>query len=88
MKDSITFQEALDILGIRKYEERIWNSSSTGELFFIADYVALAEIGADWVWFPEFFEGMVAYAEENWERPESVFQHVLSFLKDTYNENL
>lgn len=75
---SMSFHDALGILGIEDYAERIWKSNSHGELFHLIDYVVLAEIlkdgGAEW--FRPWFEGVVSVAEENWERPESVFQHI------------
>lgn len=69
-----------DILGIPEYEERIFNSNSRGELFYLLYYsYAAADVEAGKVTQEEFktaFKKAVAFAEENWERPESVFQHM------------
>ena len=71
------FKEALQKLGIERYSYRIFNSNSHGELFHLQDYIYLAEELKDTLWFSDWFDFLVGYAEENWERPESVFQHVL-----------
>ena len=83
------FKEALKILGIEDYAERIFNSNSHGELFHLEQYVALAEYfqkqdRTDWdpqAWFRQWFISIVTYAEQNWERPESVFQHIEQMLR-------
>lgn len=73
------FNEALKILNIEDYKDRIWNSNSRGELghtFMYCEMAAkfkgtyMAEM------FRPIFESMVKYAERHWERPESVFQHM------------
>lgn len=82
----MNFKEAFVKLGIEKYGERIFNSNSHGELFHLYDYVELARMfdsidesgGIDL--FKEWFVVTVKYAEENWERPESVFQHIYSMF--------
>jgi len=75
-----TFGEATKFLNIQKYEDRIMNSSSTGELFFIVDYINLAN---HWkrnnfnvVEFSKLIDDIVKHAEDTWKRPESVFQHM------------
>lgn len=78
----MTFNEALKILGIEDYAERIYKSNSHGELFHLEQYIELANIlkdglikegkGAFRLWFEE----VIKYAEEDWKRPESVFQHI------------
>ena len=79
----MTFLDALKKLGIEDYSERIFNSSSTGELFHLGDYITLAEALSDAAWFRPWFEAVVEYADKNWERPESVFQHVSNLLKES-----
>lgn len=74
------FKEALKKLGIEKYAERIWKSNSNGELFYLSQYFDLAKMEGDLSWFPRWFEANVKYAEENWNNPESVFQHVSKIL--------
>lgn len=74
------FKDALEKLGISEYGERIFNSNSHGELFHLYDYVLLAEM-KDVTWFKEWFEETVKHAEENWDRPESVFQHIPKILQ-------
>ena len=78
----MTFKEALKKLNIEDYEERILNSTSRGELFHCADYIILAKAikpGSDFrTWFVE----VVEFAERTWQRPESVFQHILTMVRD------
>jgi len=79
----MNFQEALQELGIEKYAERIWHSNSHGELFHLDQYFTLAELvkeNNDKEWFCKWFEYIVKYAEQNWERPESIFQHIHKIL--------
>ena len=85
----MNFDEALKKLGIEDYSERIFHSNSHGELFHLMDYVCLAqsleeyEPGA----FREWFDGVVKQAEETWNRPESIFQHIYSIVKDNLPDN-
>lgn len=84
--EGMTFKEALDILGIADYGEAIFNSNSHGELLHLYDYVHLAEILRDADvkegMFREWFLGVVKYANENWKRPESIYQYILDmFIK-------
>ena len=86
----MTFKEALKKLDIEDYAERIFNSSSTGELYFLYDYIYLAELLGEVGGLPEFrswFEGVVKYAEQNWKRPESIFQHILKVIRDEEGKN-
>ena len=80
----MNFKESLKILNIEDYEERIFNSNSHGELFHCFDYITVAQElekkGKDISWFRNAFKKAVKYAEENWERPESVFQHVFKMI--------
>lgn len=79
----MNFNEALQILGIEDYAERIFKSNSHGELFHLQQYFQLAELlKGNASWFRVWFEKMVKWAEENWHRPESVFQHVLEILSE------
>lgn len=85
------FKESLQILGIEKYSERIFNSNSHGELFHLADYIYLSELLGKTDWFSDWFEDIIKQAEKKWDRPESVFQHIIKLLKcqieETINEN-
>ena len=72
----MNFKESLQILGIEKYSERIFNSNSHGELFHLQTYFILAEGLGKTDWFADWFDSVVEFAEENWERPESIFQHI------------
>jgi len=72
----MNFKEATEILGIEKYAERIFNSNSQGELFHLQTYFVLAESLGKTKWFAKWFDSVVKFAEENWERPESIFQHI------------
>jgi hypothetical protein len=78
----MTFGEALKKLNIEDYGERIFNSNSHGELFHLMDYFALAEL-EHMAWFRAWFIEIVLWAEQHWERPESVFQHIPQLLQDT-----
>jgi len=80
----ITFGEALKILNIEDYCDRITNSNSHGELFYLSDYIGIAKlIKDDSSWFRPWFEKIVKFADVTWKRPESVFQHILVFLKQS-----
>lgn len=79
----MNLDEALQELGIEKYKQRIVQSNSMGELFYLDQYFTLAEIvkkNNDKEWFSKWFEEVVKYADENWERPSSVFQHIHKIL--------
>ncbi len=82
----MNFNEALKKLGIEKYSERILNSNSHGELFHIYSYIEIAESIKDTSWFAEWFDYVVDYAEKNWKRPESVFQHIGKILLNHLQE--
>ena len=52
------FHEALYVLNIEDYAEQIWHSNSHGELFFLEDYILLAEALKeidDTMWFRPWF---------------------------------
>jgi hypothetical protein len=83
----MTLQDALKILHIEKYHDRIINSNSHGELFHIMDYAMLAEGYKNeseeaCKKFSEWFDRVVEFAEKNWNRPESVFQHISKIYLD------
>jgi hypothetical protein len=81
----MTFREALDILGISEFHDRIINSNSHGELFHLGQYFDFVRVfeqasDGDKQWFVGFFKGCVEHAEKTWKRPESVFQHIGKIL--------
>ena len=86
----MTFDEALKALDIEDYKERIWNSNSHGELFHVYDYITVAEyLTNDMIPeeerrgvkpFREWFIGMVEHANSHWDRPESVYQHLIKMM--------
>lgn len=78
----MTLNEALKSLGIEEYKERIINSNSRGEFFHLLDYFLLAEHFSDKKLFSEMFKEIVKSAEQQWERPESVFQHIPRILEE------
>ena len=82
----MNFKEALKILDIEDYGEKIFNSNSHGELFHISEYIYAAqkvkETDMDISWFRDFFVKAVEFAEEKWERPESVYQHIFTMLSN------
>lgn len=84
----MTFKEALKILHIEKYEDRIINSNSHGELFHIYDYFEFAEFiqkgTIDVSFFVWAFEAAVEFCEKNWQRPESCFQHMPRLLCEIF----
>jgi len=86
VSDEITFREALQKLGIPEYEERIFNSNSHGELFHLLQYFDMARMYDGSTWFKPLFESIVKYAEENWERPDSVFQHIAEIMDGLHKE--
>jgi len=81
----MTFDEAVQKLGIEKYADRIFNSNSHGELLHLRQYIVIAETLSNTDWFLKWFEDIIKEAEESWERPESVFQHIDSILLDSLN---
>lgn len=78
----MTFGEALKKLNIEDYGERIFNSNSHGELFHLCDYINLAEMVEDVNWFRPWFVAKVKQAEQEWNRPESIFQHLPRLLEE------
>jgi len=86
VKENMTFREVFDSLGIGDFPERIFNSNSHGELFHLHDYVQLlkwaeADGGKLLPHFREMFLACVDFAEKNWSRPESVFQHMPKMIQ-------
>lgn len=78
----MTFGDALKKLNIEDYSERIFNSNSHGELFHLADYIRIAETFEDASWFRQWFVATVRVAEREWQRPESIFQHIPKMLQE------
>ena len=84
----MTISEALKLLNIEDYDYRIFNSNSHGELTHLISYIKLAELFEaedDLGWFREWFEAVIKMAEEEWSRPESVFQHIARIWNDCAN---
>jgi len=76
--------DILELLDIKDFEDRIYNSNSRGELFHLLDYVMIAKcFKGDLSWFRGWFLEVVKFAEKNWERPESIFQHIPKMLEET-----
>jgi len=82
----MNFHEAIEMLGIEKYRHKILTSNSHGELFHLQQYVEIAEAFKDdkrfLLSFPKWFDAVVKAAEEKWERPQSVYQHILKILRE------
>jgi len=81
----ISFGDSLKFLNIYDYRDRIFESNSKGHLFHLSNYSMMASIfkhsykGDLEVFKDKFrkeFIRVVDYTEKNWERPESVFQHI------------
>lgn len=82
-KDQMSFKNALKKLNIEDFGERIFHSNSHGELVHLQDYIEMASIIKDDAkWFRPMFLLCVRFAEENWKRPESCFQHMPRMLQD------
>ena len=77
----MTFDDAIKKLNIEEYREQIFNSNSHGELHHLFDYIDYAELD-DVSWFRKLFKMAVKMAEENWDRPESVYQHIPKIFHD------
>jgi hypothetical protein len=78
-RKTMSLDEALKILNIEDYKERIVNSNSNGELFYLVQYIELAKLNRDNPardLFRGWFIDVVKYAEKHWERPESIFQWI------------
>lgn len=82
----MTFEEALKNLGIEEYADRIFHSNSHGELFHLLDYILIAEHFTDKQFFRWWFKEIIKLAEQQWKRPESVFQHIPQLLEESLNE--
>ncbi len=90
----MTFKEAIKYLGIEDFGKRIFESSSHGELFHLLDYILIAQniskiddpLVPKSPWFREWFTSVVKQAENDWSRPESVFQHIPRILNDSLSE--
>ena len=81
----MTFEEALKKLDIEDYGDRIFNSNSRGDLYHLQQYIDLAEAlegEGELFKFRAWFTMIVSFAEEKWERPESVFQHIMRMFLD------
>ena len=77
-----TFGEAVRVLNIEDYSDRIINSNSRGELFHCVDYIMIANAISNPETFKAWFDQVVQSAEKHWERPESVFQHIPRLLEE------
>lgn len=78
----MNLQESFEFLGISEHLEKAWKSSSTGELFFLQDYIVIANFMKqtgykDVPKFTKWFNDTVDYAYKNWERPISIYQHLM-----------
>lgn len=84
----MNFKEALKKLDIEDYGEKIFSSSSTGELFHLEQYKDIAEVlDNEDGWFRDWFKGVIKFAEDKWGRPDSVYQHVLTILLQHIDEH-
>lgn len=84
----MTFKQALKRLNIEDYTDRILNSNSHGELFHIADYIMLAQLFEEQPeLFRPWFVSIVTFAEKNWQRPKSIFQHIPRMLDEMVDQN-
>lgn len=86
---TMNFKKALEILEIEEYGEIIFKSNSNGELFHLQQYIYLAEMLKEMEKgiFKRWFENIVKYAYENWERPITVFQHIKEILMEDLKNN-
>ena len=94
--NDMNFKEALDILKIPEFEDRIINSNSKGELMHVVQYYEMAELvknlesSHDWLadYFSKWFKAIVEAVKKEWKRPESVYQHVEKLFKNHLNETV
>ena len=88
----MSFKDALGILKIPEFEDRIINSNSKGELMHVIQYYELAEVIKNSAymleWFPEWFKAVIDVAEKEWKRPESVYQHIGKLFYSHLNTHL
>ncbi len=83
----MTPQEAFKILNIEDYAERIFNASPSGELWYLGEYVEVAEHFQDNAdWYREVFIECVEYAEANWENPELVFIQMFTIMQNMFTK--
>ncbi len=82
----MSYKDALKLLGIEDFSERIFNSNSHGELSHCFDYIVFAQRilhgNKNFSTFRPLFLECVKIAEQNWKRPESVFQHMPRMIGD------
>lgn len=79
----MNLKDSFEYLGISEHFKSAWNSSSTGELFFLQDYIVIANFMKqtgykDVPKFTKWFNDTVDYAYKHWERPISIYQHIMN----------
>ena len=88
---SMSFGKALSLLGISDYADKIISSNSRGEMGHLLSYISIARHyeanKEDVSWFRNWFITVVEGAKDHWERPESIYQHILPFLDDYLGED-
>lgn len=85
----MNFEESLKFLKIEDYGQQIFHSNSHGELFHCYDYIHLADhFKPHPDWFRPLFLMCVKFAEENWKRPESCFQHMPKLMYEMVRNSL
>jgi hypothetical protein len=73
-------KEALEILGITDYAKRIMDSSQTGELGYLNQYIRMAEGLGETKWFALWFTDIVDHVDKHWSNPSGIFQHIERYL--------
>lgn len=84
------FEESLVYLGIEKYRNRIFESSSNGELYHLGDYMMIANnitFKDSNKFFVKWFDDLVARAKNELSNPELVFMHVLDCFNNSMGAN-
>lgn len=84
----MSFDAALRKLGIEDFKTRIITSNSKGELMHLTDYIVLAESLPDDSNFRAWFLSVVKYANKNWNRPKSVYQHMVTLFKQSLKQQV
>jgi len=86
MNEGMTFEDICKELGITEYASAIFSSNSHGELMHLCDYTSFLELHRKHQWFrdifPDWFKLTVEWAEKNWERPASIYQHMYKLFVD------
>ena len=83
----MNLKEALKTLNIYDYKDKIINSNSRGEIVHLLDYIHIAQQIEHPEKFRPWFEKIVEFAKHEWQRPESVYQHIYKILVESWEQD-